>query len=206
MVLDLWTYRRNEVRDLLVAWFVLSFAFSAGALFDPGYFLNIFALSLVTVGLGYILHELAHKFTARRYGAIAEFRLWTWGLMLALLLALASGGRIIFAAPGAVYIMPLAQPLYGSYRSIRRETGLVALSGPLTNAVLAIFFFSLSLLGGFFHLVGLWGCDVNLWLASFNMLPLLYLDGWKVFSWSRAIWALITAPLWMFTLAFLIYV
>ncbi len=200
------TFGRNEVRELLIAWLVLSFSFSAGALLSPGYFLQIFALSLGTVGLGYILHELAHKFTARRYGARAEFRLWTWGLMLSLLLALASGGRLIFAAPGAVYITPLAQPLYWSYRSIRRETGLVALSGPLTNAVLAFVFYLISFLGGLFRHIGVWGCEVNLWLASFNMLPLLYLDGWKVFSWSRAVWALVTAPLWMLTIALLIYV
>src|SRR5207247_9557436 len=44
----------------------------------------------------------------------------------------------------------------------------------------------------------------NLWLGAFNMIPFFILDGQKVLTWNRAIWALVTIPLWLATAAALI--
>jgi len=38
---------------------------------------------------------------------------------------------------------------------------------------------------------------LNLWLGAFNMLPIVILDGQKVFSWDKKIWALVAIPLWL---------
>jgi len=40
---------------------------------------------------------------------------------------------------------------------------------------------------------------INLWLGAFNMIPFFILDGQKVLTWNRAVWALVTIPLWTAT-------
>lgn len=158
----------------------------------------MFAVSLVTLGFGFVGHELAHRYVARSYGCLAEFRLWGLGLVMAVIFALISGGRMIFAAPGAVYIIPRR---FGfGYGITKRENGLISLSGPLANILVALVFFVLGILTSFDGLLGLIGSrgfTVNLWLAAFNLLPFAMLDGRKVFSWSPVVWAAVTVPAWL---------
>lgn len=184
-----------ETRHLLTAWLVIGFCFSAGAIFTPTVFVDIFPIALLTVGLGFIGHELAHKFTAQRYGCKAEFRAWIWGLVLALVIAIISGGRFFFAAPGATYITPMARQFGLRFETSRKENGLISLAGPMANIALAIIFLFLNGFGGLVEFSTL-GYEVNLWLAAFNLLPFSPLDGQKVLSWNRVIWAGITIPLW----------
>jgi Zn-dependent protease len=148
-------------------------------------FASVFVLILVTVGSGFIFHELAHKYVAIRYGAYAEYRSWTLGLVLAIGMAILFG--FVFAAPGAVYI-------YG--RNLTKEqNGRIAIAGPATNAVLAIGFIALA----FFEpsLAGLakTGASVNAFLGLFNLIPIFPLDGSKVLAWSRGAWMTAVAVL-----------
>ncbi|RLF06719.1 MAG: site-2 protease family protein [Thermoprotei archaeon] len=185
--------------ELIVSWLVISFCFSVyGINYGMDIFLIIFAASLMTAGLGFILHELMHRFTARRFGCLAEYRMWLWGLILALIVALGSGGRFIFAAPGAVYITPLALTSYISVRHVKRAYGLISLAGPMANIMLAaIFYMLLNLrLDWFLYIAARIGFTVNLWLAAFNLIPAPPLDGFKVFRWSPIIWGIIAIPTW----------
>ena len=184
-----------EVRHLLVAWLVLGVCFSMNWLFYLSLesFLLSFPIALLTVGLGFIGHELAHKFVAQRLGCVAEFRLWILGLVTALLFAFITRGSIIFAAPGAVYIQPKTNPFGIS----RRDNGYISLAGPVTNVILAMVFFLLIGSWGVLDIIGRIGFQVNLWLAAFNLLPFGVLDGEKVFQWSRVVWVAITAPIWI---------
>jgi len=141
----------------------------------------------IPLALGFTAHELVHKFVAVRYGYFAVYRMWTMGLAFALLVGLASGGRFLFAAPGAVMIL--------SPHFTRHESGLIGLAGPATNIVIASCFFPLSYLSGLIGKIGSWGALINLWLAFFNLLPFPPLDGEKVFSWKPAVWAAIEIPL-----------
>jgi Zn-dependent protease len=185
----------SEFKQLLIAWFVLGFCFSVSAIFLPGLFLSTFLISLGTLGLGFIGHELAHRYVARRFGCWAEFRLWPMGLIMALLFAFVSGGRMIFAAPGAVYIIPRSSGF--GYGISKRENGIISVSGPLTNIGVALFFLAVRDLGGILGLVGAQGYFVNLWLAAFNLLPFGMMDGNKVFGWNKIVWALLTIPAWL---------
>jgi Zn-dependent protease len=142
-------------------------------------------VSLLTVGTGFVLHELMHKFTAERYGFWAEFRMWPYGILLALVTSMVG---FIFAAPGATYIS-------GSSIS-SRENGIISLAGPVTNVVVGVFFLPFLLYGqGVLRDLGSIGFSVNTFLALFNMLPILPLDGAKVFGWNKPVWGVVFLPL-----------
>jgi Zn-dependent protease len=136
--------------------------------------------SLVTIGTGFIFHEMAHKLVAIHYGARARFVMWTQGLGIMLILALFG---FLFAAPGAVYIY--------SNSITRKENGLISIAGPVTNIIMVIVFLLLAFILPI-HAFGmnLWvfGAQLNLILAIFNMLPMFPLDGSKVFAWSQLAW------------------
>lgn len=144
----------------------------------PVFDFNNFFTILVTVGLGFILHELAHKYVAIRHGAYAEYRAWTLGLLLTVVSAVALG--FVFAAPGAVYI----------FGHISRETnGKISLAGPATNLALALAFLALAFSVPSLAGLGLTGAMVNTFLGIFNMLPFGPLDGKKVLDWNAGVWA-----------------
>ncbi|MCS7139376.1 MAG: site-2 protease family protein [Candidatus Nezhaarchaeota archaeon] len=192
-------YSKRELLEIVISWLVVSFCFSLqGSLQGLGFYMIFLAASLITVGLGFVLHELVHRHVAKRFGCYAEFRMWPWGLILALVVALASGGRVIFAAPGAVYITPLVITPYISSRGIERVYGLISLSGPLVNIALAAIFHAVLnfKLDQLTYLVAKMGFNVNLWLAAFNLIPIPPLDGFKVFRWNLVVWAMVTIPTW----------
>ena len=65
-----------EIQDLFKAWLALSVAFGiliGGNIFSIAFLYN-FLLAAVTVGIGFLLHELGHKIVAQYYGCFAEFR------------------------------------------------------------------------------------------------------------------------------------
>lgn len=173
---------RRELTDLTISWLTISIAFSI--LISPGFF-NItsfalaFPLSLIVVGTGFIAHELAHRQVARHFGAHAEYRAWTAGLVFAIASAFIG---FIFAAPGAVYI-------YGQNIDLR-QNGLISVAGPATNILISIGFLGLALAGinNWVTLLGALGFRINMFLALFNLLPIGPLDGGKVFKWNPAVW------------------
>ena len=101
MIIDL-----KETLHLVASLVVLTVAFAYPST-DPT-FLAIIALS---VGSGFILHELGHKFTAQRYGYTAVYEASPTGLLLAIVLKFVTG--VVFAAPGAVMIRK-RQSYYGT--------------------------------------------------------------------------------------------
>ena len=182
---------RSELQQILIAWLVLSICFSVGALMSLQAFIERMIISSFTVGLGFILHETAHRYFARKYGCLAKFKLWPAGLGLALILAFMSGGRLIFAAPGAVYIIP------GSRGITPREYGIISISGIIMNLLLAATILFISVLGILPWSIGSFGATINFWLAVFNLLPFGQLDGAKVISWNWKIWILVTISAWV---------
>jgi len=175
----------REWRDLAIAWFAITLAFTIVFLRDGislAGFLLVFGVSAVTVGTGFILHELAHKFTAMHYGYWAEFQ--RDNLMLLVAIAMAALAGVVFAAPGATVI-------YGSTLS-REQNGKISASGPATNLLLAVPFVALALLGGnLLSVIGVMGWKVNAMLASFNMLPVGPLDGKKILAWKPGAFGLL---------------
>ncbi|WP_414470491.1 site-2 protease family protein [Methanobacterium sp. ACI-7] len=187
-------FTAQEIRDIIISMFVISLAFAfifSGR--DLSLTILLIPLTFVVVGLGFVLHELAHKFVAIRYGYWAEYKMWVQGLVLALITAYFG---IVFAAPGAVYI-------HGNYIK-SSENGKISLAGPLTNIILAaLFLVSASLLSSIgLARIAILGATVNSFLAVFNLVPLGIFDGAKVFRWNPIIWIVIMGVavlLWIYT-------
>ncbi|MFC6835614.1 metalloprotease [Halomarina ordinaria] len=194
----------REVVDLVAAWLALGVAFTffldrrlafgllSGSV-APLQAADTLVVSMLTVGIGFLLHELAHKVVAVRFGQLAEFRA-DYG-MLALAIGAGLAG-FLFAAPGAVY--------HGGRPVTSRQVGLIALAGPATNVLLAGLFVPLLAVGPLVG-VGQLGVTINLILAGFNMIPFGPLDGRKVLSWNSLVFALsfvVCAGLALFSLVF----
>lgn len=173
-----------ELRDLAAAWVALSIAFTIFVgrvprlVDDPAWAGRLFLVCVLSVGVGFMVHELAHKVTAIRFGQLAEFRADYGMLGVAILGAMAG---FIFAAPGAVH---------HAGRITNRENGLIAMAGPLSNVVLVGAFAPLLLADGIVWTIGAFGVFVNAFLAAFNMIPFGPLDGRTVYDWHPGVFAL----------------
>jgi Zn-dependent protease len=189
-------FHEAELRDLALAWAALGLGFaffilqtSPGSrlLIDPygtlgsPRFRNIFLASLVTVGTGFLLHELAHKVVAVRFGQVAAFQADYTMLGLAVVSGLAG---FFWAAPGAVMHAGRITP---------RENGLIAVAGPITNLLLAAVFLPFLWFGGIVGDAAQLGVTANCFLAVFNMLPFGPLDGRKVRAWSNVVFVVVIA-------------
>lgn len=197
--------KTRELRDLVVSALLLALAFSLAfsggfqALSYPGILIIMFPLALVGVSAGFVLHELGHRFVARRFGCFAEYKMWTTGLVVAIM---CSFFGFVFAAPGAVMVHP-GVDLEGRPTLTKQRMGIISLAGPSMNICLAIVFILLN--GLYPSLVFFLGARINIWLALFNLIPFGPLDGAKIFSWDKKVWlvALITA-IGLFSLELLI--
>ena len=199
---------RREEFDLFIAWIAISLAFAiiflrGSGRTDPVIALLYLGVSLLTVGIGFILHEMAHKFTALKYGFWAEFR--KDNTMLVVAVALAALVGVVFAAPGATVIYDV------NGRGISREqNGRISIAGPVVNLLLCIPFIALLILGGSISttgnlvtMTGMIGLQVNAMIAAFNMLPISVLDGRKVLAWNAGVFVMmILAAFGMLLLSF----
>ena len=215
-----------EKKDLVIAWLALAVAFTLGArgilavfmegfsILSPDRLLVIFVIALITVGLSFVIHELAHKFAAIKFGYWAEFRKSPQMLVIAVAVAVITG--FVFAAPGATLINTAGRQM------TKRENGIISLSGPLTNIILffifavvvvislviggqntldgSLSFSSFSLVTALFY-IGWYGCQINAMIAFFNLLPVGPLDGKKILAWKP----LVYVPLLVVSLVFLYY-
>ncbi|MFW5927769.1 MAG: hypothetical protein ACOCSL_01105 [Thermoplasmatota archaeon] len=156
-----------------------AFSFTGGYVyFDLSTFPFYLGLSFLSVTTAFIFHEFAHRKLARDYGCWAEFRMWRWGLMLAVMFGFLFGW--VFAAPGSVMIQG---------RITKEQHGKISAVGPGTNwavgtgfliASLVLFNIGMGFIGALLGFVSY----VNLFIGGFNLLPFGPLDGRKIFSWS----------------------
>ncbi len=183
-------FGRVEITQILISVAVLTAAFTIALLggvlgdiggYTPRIYLFAIGVSAVVSVTGFLLHELAHKFVAQRYGAWAEYRMYPTGLLMALVFSFMG---FLFAAPGAVYIQG---------RITKKQNGLISVAGPATNVIFGSVFILLWLAfpdmdpwSYAFKLIGL----LSLFLAVFNLLPFGPLDGKKVLDWNPMVWVL----------------
>ena len=181
----------TEIRDLLKAWIIVSIAFAVVLRYSfPYNFYLTFIIASLTVGAGFLLHELGHKIVAQHYGCFAEFRSFDNMLILALVMSFFG---FVFAAPGAVMI---------SGRINSRKNGVISAAGPLVNLGLSLVFLVLvfSQPPKLFKAIAYYGFLINSWLALFNMIPFWLFDGYKVWKWNKLAYSAIAGAAFLFVM------
>jgi Zn-dependent protease len=189
---DVFSGKNNDNLELLKAWAGTTAAFAivqtgASNIISPQFVLNLL-ISGVVCGLGFVLHELAHRIVARGYGAQAHFVADVRWLILSIVISFAG---FFIAAPGAVW--------HRGYLS-SRQSGLIALAGPVTNLALALIFllifpvlYLLGLRDDWVFTLCLIGVSLNAWMGLFNMIPAGPFDGAKVLAWNQVVFGVTVA-------------
>ena len=170
-----------EIRDIAISVAVLTAAFTIifcdTPLFSKDFTTNLLcwiATAFLLVILSFILHEMGHKFTAQKFGAWSEYRMYPVGLILCLVMSVIG---FLFAAPGVVYIRGYITD---------EMNGKISAAGPGVNIVIAaismamFFIVPNGLSASIFFLLAY----MNSFLAVFNLLPIPPLDGSKILRWN----------------------
>ena len=174
----------KEKKDLFFAGLMISLAFAillSGGLtgiLSLGFYI-VFVIAFFTAGIGFLFHELMHKYVAQSYGLFAEFKAYYKMLWLAIVLSFFG---FIIAAPGAVYIKG---------NITKERNGRISIAGPVTNLILGVLFLILLLAlnpEGIFKAFLGFGLTINSLLAAFNMIPAVPFDGSKVIAWNKKVY------------------
>ena len=176
----------QEISEMGVAWIIMAVVI----FYLTGLGLDLLFVYLIVFGVAFFAHEMSHKLTAIKFGAHANFRISKEGLML-LLVSLIIGFPIL--AVGAVF-------WWGDAAYSTRLRGRVSAAGPISNIILAGFFFLIFGIGQVIFPqqprfgvllvdIGYTGVLLNTFLGLFNLLPIGMLDGAKVLAWDGRIWA-----------------
>lgn len=184
---------KNDNIELLKAWAGTTLAFAvvqtgAGNLLSGGFLTNLLIAAIVA-GIGFVLHELAHRVVARGYGAQAHFIANDQWLLISIAISFVG---FFIAAPGAVWHRGYLTP---------RQGGLIALAGPVTNLVLSVIFLAALIATAALRLgLPTWvittfyiGFKFNAWLGLFNMIPAGPFDGAKVLAWDWRVFGVTVA-------------
>lgn len=177
----------TEILYFVILTLVIGFIFSGSFTYRPKtvydlikkkkkFYWRDFQFAALITAPAIILHELAHKFVAIGYGFDATFKLFPLGLVIGLVLKII-GSPFILIAPGYVEIGTAAFSNPTAYR-------LIALAGPLTNALLwliATLILNTSRSLNRTQIAALKLTKmINLILFIFNMIPFGPFDGAKV--------------------------
>ena len=173
-------FSHTEIRHLIIGTALVTAVGVSFLRFDTT---SLLAMVIATIifAMGFILHELSHKYVAQRYGLWAEFRLNTMGVLLT---AISIVSPLKFIAPGAVVISGFAD---------KEKMGLTAIAGPTVNVAIAVLLLAALpvLPSTSIRFAILYGAAINAFLALFNLIPFSIFDGRKVFAWSRNYWAIL---------------
>jgi len=183
-------FNPTELVNVLVTVIVLAFVISfrdwgPGAAVDLKIGSINFLGAFFIVALSVLAHLSSQKITALRSGHIAEYRMWTFGLVFALVFAFLSRGYIWILVSGGIMLHHLAGHRIGFWRYGISDLviGLSALAGPSANILLAII---LRIIENYWPSALLAkAIGFNVWYAVWSMLLIPPLDGNRVLFSSR---------------------
>jgi Zn-dependent protease len=182
----------KELKHIAVAaLLVIGIGFSIGIYgnYFGGFYLvwtwDMMAIFAVLMMTSFLVHETAHKVIAQKGGLWAEFRLTKWGALLTLASVFLPFKMI---APGAMMIA-------GS--PSRNGMVKISIAGPITNIIFSSVFLGLAFtlpIAGAYIIVLLFAAYINAFMAVFNLIPFGVLDGYKIFSLNKKLWAAAFIP------------
>ena len=182
-----------EVRASMFSVLVLGFAISFNK-WGPGKEIDLamgftnLLISIAIVGIIFYSRLLFQKIVALGADFQAEYKMWSLGLLFTLLLVFVSNGRLWFIIPGSIIIhyMPGHRLGWVRYGLNFFGVGVVALSGPIANIIMAMIFRTLFEI---FKVQVLYTAFIfNLVWALWTILPIPPADGVKMYFGSRMVY------------------
>ncbi|MGD6933680.1 MAG: AN1-type zinc finger domain-containing protein [Candidatus Bathyarchaeia archaeon] len=177
------------IAALLVVGIGFSIGFYSNILNGYDYWtFEMMAIFAVCLSASFLVHEIAHKIMAQKHGLWAEFRLTMWGAVLTLASVFLPFKMI---APGAMMISGTAD---------RKGLLKISIAGVITNLIFSCAFFAvgfalpLTLTLAPYIYVLFFAAYINAFMALFNMIPFGVLDGYKIFSINKKVWAAAFIP------------
>lgn len=178
-------FSQKEVKHIAVAaLLVVGIGFSI-ALYGFRWELAVMAIFAGVMTASFLVHEIAHKVIAQRKGLWAEFRLTTWGAVLTFISVFLPFKMI---SPGAMMI--------GGSVPSGEDIVRISIAGPITNIIIssALFGLAFTLSQSIFASMLSFAAYINAFMAVFNLIPFGILDGYKIYSFNKKLWALAFVP------------
>ncbi len=185
-------FSQKEVKHIAIAAaLVIGIGFSIGLyenIFGGGikWTYDMMAIFAVIMTASFLIHEIAHKVEAQQRGLWAEFRLTTWGAVLTFVSVFLPFKMI---SPGAMMI--------GGSVGTGDDIVKISVAGPVTNIILSGALLSLAFalpVPGAYVFILAFAAYINAFMALFNLIPFGILDGYKIFSFNKKLWALAFVP------------
>lgn len=171
----IFTFR--ELLDVIIMTLAVGYIFmDVFRRYPIGFDKRAFWFACLVTAPALILHELAHKFLAISFGLQAEFHAAYFWLMIGVILKLLHFSFIFFV-PAYVSI--------GGMTVLPYQSALIAFSGPFFNFLLFVIAWALLQQKRMKHKTFLFlyiTKQINLFLFVFNMLPIPFFDGMKVYE------------------------
>ena len=198
---DLWdkikryyVFDKKEIRALIITVIVVGFIISFkdwGIGQTVNVKLGLFNLfnAIVITSLALLVKLSFQRIMGLIAGLKVEYRMWSIGLGLGLIVSFISNGGLWLLFPGSIIIHHMAGHRLGFFRYDVNYFGLalVSVMGPVGNLFLAILFKFLSIFVSSPLIEK--AIILNIVLALLSMLPIPPLDGSKVFYGSRMMYA-----------------
>ncbi|MFH1063488.1 MAG: hypothetical protein V1729_00240 [Candidatus Woesearchaeota archaeon] len=194
-----WKLESFEKRGLLISIIVIAFIFSfrewGVEKFDPSTGFQNLLITLILVVITFLVREVAHRTVATWMGYRSQYKAWILGLVIGLVIAFLSNGRMPFIAAGALVIthLPIHRLGKAYYALSMKHLGWIALAAPIANMMFAVLIKTINLGLGWPLLEKL--MMINIWIALFDMIPVPPFNGCRTFFGSRYVYVFMLGAL-----------
>lgn len=183
---------RGLVISIIAIAFVISFDEWGAESFNLGAGLHNFFNAVLIVALSVLVHDAGQRIWALAIGYRIEFRMWSFGLLIALIIAFLNNGKIPYLwiiVPGGFMLHHLAGHRLGWFRYDINYFGqaMVALAGPLFTFMIIILLRVLHVFST--NLLLDKAIIFNVIYMIISLLPVPPLDGSKIYFGSRMLYA-----------------
>ncbi len=191
-------FTQEELRGLIVSILILTFivAYNDGsATFELTHWALNFLQGLLIMTATVLVMQAGHRLTGLVLGFRVEYKIWWNGLIIGLVAALLSRGKLWILAPGGIFLHHMAIHRLGwmRYGINVKALGLTALMGPVFNIIF----------GAIAKTIALWFPNaafvpvlnkvffINIIFAVYNLIPIPPLAGSRFLYYSRMFYAFI---------------
>ena len=188
-VKDFFRYSKQEIGPLVAAVLLTAFIFvfrQEGDYFSIPLAFTQFIQMVVITSVSFFIRISCQKIYGLSQGYKIQFKVWWAGLVIALIIAFVTAGRVPLVLIGAAVSSLMVKQRLGEFRygTSGSDQAVVRMWGIHANLILAILFATGALFfpGSYFFTKGLW---LNIIMAACSLIPIPQLGGARIFFGSR---------------------